>query len=255
MKRLLFLTLFLSSISVFAQTDEETSISADRPGMATGTDIVSCMKVQWETGFESTYDGSTGFLLPSTMLRMGVTPFAELRVEYDGNLNMSDKQRWSYEVEPLVVGTKVKVFDGYGWVPKTSLMANLSIPLRRNFDETGNMQHVAPSLYLLFQNGVTEWFDIGYNVGIEWSGYSHIPSTFLALCLAFSVSDHFGAFFESYNYFTHLDPNNTEAEFGIDLGLTYSVHPRVQLDVYGMFNCPEPRMFNGLGLGVAWLVN
>lgn len=242
--------------TVYAQEVHEIpSISADRPGMATGTDVMPFLKVQWETGFEATYDGSPSILLPTTLFRFGVTRFAEIRLEYDGSYCRYGHQEWGYEVAPLVLGAKAKIFDGYKWVPKISLMANLAIPLKRNFDALGNAQHVAPSLYLLFQNDVTDWFNIGYNVGVEWSGYSHIPSTFLAVCLGFNITDNFGAFVESYNYFTRFGPKNTEVECDLDFGFTYTVHPRVQLDLYGMFNCQDPKSFNGIGLGVAWLIN
>ena len=248
--------MFGLGITSFAQIDSPT-VAPDRPGMATGPDITPFLKVQWETGFESTWDGNPAFLLPTTMLRFGVTRFAELRLEYDGSFyrfNYLGFRDWSYEVQPLVIGTKVKIFEGYKWVPKISLMANLAIPLTRVPD--GFLQlHTAPSLYLLFQNDVTDWFNIGYNVGAEWSGISHIPSTFLALCLGFNITDNFGAFLESYNYFTRHGKRNTEVECNLDFGFNYTVHPRVQLDLYGMFNCQNPRNFNGIGLGVAWLIN
>lgn len=255
-KTLLFLALLGASFVSFAQTDSPT-LSADRPGMATGTDVTPFLKVVWETGFESTWDGDPAFLLPTTMLRFGVTKFAELRLEYDGSYYRFDHQElrhWSYDMQPLIIGTKVKIFEGYKWVPKISLMANLAIPLSRVPD--GFVQpHTAPSLYLLFQNDVTDWFNIGYNVGAEWSGMSHIPSTFLALSLGFNIGERFGAFVESYNYLTRYGKRNTEAECNLDFGFTCLVHPRVQLDLYGMFNCQDPRNFNGIGLGVAWLIN
>ena len=255
-KLLIFIALFGTCFASFAQTDSPT-LSADRPGMATGTDVTPFLKVVWETGFESTWDGSPGFLLPTTMLRFGVTKFAELRLEYDGSYYRFDHQElrhWSYDMQPLIIGTKVKIFEGYKWVPKISLMANLAIPLSRVPD--GFVQpHTAPSLYLLFQNDVTDWFNIGYNVGAEWSGVSHIPNTFLALCLGFNIGERFGAFVESFNYLTRYGKRNTEAECNLDFGFTCLVHPRVQLDLYGMFNCQDPRNFNGIGLGVAWLVN
>ena len=256
MKKLFPLFLLLAClVTANAQSDSPT-LSADRPGMATGPDVTPFLKVVWETGFESTWNGSPGFLLPTTMLRFGVTRFAELRLEYDGSYCRFDHhglRYWSYDVQPLVIGTKVKIFEGYKWVPKISLMANLAIPLSRVPD--GFVQpHTAPSLYLLFQNDITDWFNIGYNVGAEWSGYSHIPSTFLALCLGFNIGERFGAFVESYNYLTRYGKRNTEAECNLDFGITCLVHPRVQLDLYGMFNCQDPRNFNGIGLGVAWLI-
>ena len=255
-KLLIFIALFGTCFASFAQSDSST-LSADRPGMATGPDVTPFLKVVWETGFESTWDGDPAFLLPTTMLRFGVTKFAELRLEYDGSYYRFDHQElrhWSYDMQPLVIGTKVKIFEGYKWVPKISLMANLAIPLTRVPD--GFVQpHTAPSLYLLFQNDVTDWFNIGYNVGAEWSGVSHIPSTFLALSLGFNIGERFGAFVESYNYLTRYGKRNTEAECNLDFGFTCLVHPRVQLDLYGMFNCQDPRNFNCIGLGVAWLIN
>ncbi len=254
MKKLFSLILLMACLIVANAQNESPAISADRPGMATGTDVMPFLKVQWETGFESSWDGAPGFLLPTTMLRFGITKFAELRLEYDGSYGRLIDRHWSYDVQPLVIGTKVKIFEGYKWVPKISLMANLAIPLIR-IPGYAMQPHVAPSLYLLFQNDVTDWFNIGYNVGAEWSGFSHIPSTFLALCLGFNISDRFGAFVESYNYFTRYGKRNTGAECDLDFGFTCLVHPRVQLDLYGMFNCQDPRNFNGIGLGVAWLIN
>ena len=254
MKKLFPLFLLLACfVTANAQTDSPT-LSADRPGMATGTNVTPFLKVVWETGFESTWDGDPAFLLPTTMLRFGVTKFAELRLEYDGTFGRLYDRHWSYDVQPLVIGTKVKIFEGYKWVPKISLMANLAIPLTRVPDNYVQ-PHTAPSLYLLFQNDVTDWFNIGYNVGAEWSGVSHIPSTFLALSLGFNIGERFGAFVESYNYLTRYGKRNTEAECNLDFGFTCLVHPRVQLDLYGMFNCQDPRNFNGIGLGVAWLIN
>ncbi|MCR4965568.1 MAG: transporter [Bacteroidales bacterium] len=255
MKRLyLFFVLSVSLNSLFAQ-QTVSSWSADRPGAATGPDITPFMKVAWETGFESCWDGSHSFTLPTTMLRFGVTNFAEIRLEYDGTLCSLGNHDWAYNVEPLVLGAKMKVYEGKGWIPKVSFMANLTIPLMRHADPNTVVPHVAPSFYLLFQNDVTDWFNIGYNVGVEWSGISHIPATFLALCLGFNITDNLGAFVESYNYLTRYGKGNTVAECDLDFGFSYTVHPRVQLDLYGMFNCQDPRSYNGLGLGVAWLIN
>lgn len=255
MKKLFpFFLLLVCLLSANAQT-ETPAISADRPGMATGPDVMPFLKVQWETGFEGCWDGSHSITLPTTMFRFGVTKFAEIRLEYDGTYSHIGEHEWAYGVEPLVIGTKIKIFEGYRWVPKISFLANLSIPLVRQRDLSSDQPHVAPSLYLLFQNDVTDWFNIGYNVGVEWSGVSHIPSTFLALCLGFNITDNLGAYVESYNYFTRYGKKNTRVECDLDFGFNYVVHPRVQLDLYGMFNCQDPKSFSGVGLGVAWLIN
>lgn len=253
-KVLLAVALLVATFLCIAQ-EEQPSVMADRPGMSTGPDVLPFLKVQWETGFEGGWGDVHSVLLPTTMFRFGVTKFAEIRLEYDGGLvqhRHPQKDWWGYDVSPLTLGTKVRIFDSYKWVPKISLMANLAIPLTRaQLHDT----HVAPSLHLLFQNDVTDWFNIGYDVGTEWDGVTAIPSTFLGICLGFNATDDLGVFVESYNYFTKYAMHDTEAECDLDFGLSYVVHPKVQLDLYAGFNCQDPRTMSFVGLGVAWMIN
>lgn len=237
------------------QPAEELWMEPDRPGMATGTGVMPFEKAMWETGFEATF-GKDGYsvLLPTTMFRFGITTFAELRIEYDGSLIRDEDKKWTYEVAPLVLGTKVRIFDGseqHKWIPKTALMINLAIPSTPGLAKT---MHVAPSAYLLFSNDVTDWFNIGYNVGVEWDGIQTMPNTFLALCLGFNITDQIGAFIESYNYIINYG-KNTAADCGIDGGFSFMVHDRVQLDLYAAFNAADPAASSQVGLGVAWLIN
>lgn len=253
MKRLSnIIILVMMAMPMLAQ--DEVKFSADRPGAATGVGVVDFKSVMWESGFQYDYTGGAhGILLPTTMFRFGVTTFAELRLEYDGALVSADDKNWAYEVAPLIVGTKVKIFEGseqHKWIPATSLMLNLAVPCTKSSAE--NM-HLAPSAYLLFQNDVTDWFNIGYNLGVEWDGMNTLPSTFVAVCLGFNITDNLGAFVESYNYINGYG-KNLAGEANIDFGFNYMVHPRVQLDIYGAFNCQAPASAANVGLGVAWMI-
>lgn len=257
MRSLYTCILLLAASALLAQStpEEELWMEPDRPGMATGTGVMPFKKVMWETGFEAGFGNSEySVLLPTTMFRFGITRFAELRIEYDGTLRRDNTGSWSYEVAPLVLGTKVRIFDGseqHKWIPKTSLMVNLAIP---STPALASAMHVAPSAHLLFSNDVTDWFNIGYNVGVEWDGVQAKPNTFLALCLGFNITDRIGAFIESYNYFTDYG-KNTDADCGLDGGFTFMVHDRVQLDLYGGFDVRHPAANSYVGLGVAWLIN
>ena len=254
MKRIIFSFLFLLSLSVLVAQESEFTISADRPGMATGVDIMPFKKVQFETGFQWDYSGTSAITLPTAMFRFGLSDFAELRLQYDGTLVENPGAQWSYNVEPLTIGTKIKVLEGGQYVPAISFMANLAIPSTSDLAHT---MHVAPSLYLLFQNDITDWFNVGYNVGVEWNGEDAIPATFLAICLGFGITDNFGAFLESYNYFTRYDlsTGKTAVDANLDFGFNYIVHPRIQLDLYASFNCQDPKSYSNIGLGVAWFIN
>lgn len=255
MKRIFPFFVFLLSFSFVMAQESEPVISADRPGMATGVDILPFKKVQFETGFQWDYsDGASAITLPTAMLRVGLSDFAELRLQYDGTLTENIDAPWIYGVEPLTIGTKIRVLEGGQYVPTISFMANLAIPSTSDLAHT---MHVAPSLYLLFQNDITDWFNVGYNVGVEWNGEDAIPATFLAICFGFGITDNFGAFLESYNYFTRYDlsTGKTAVDANLDFGFNYVVHPRVQLDLYASFNCQDPKSYSNIGLGIAWLIN
>ena len=133
MKIKLLLLLTFAVVCMQAQDVENAeplSVAADRPGMATGVGVLPFKTIQWETGFQWDYaNRQHAFTLPTTMLRFGVAPFAELRLEYDGTLYQTANQndaKWQYQVEPLILGTKIRVFDGWKAVPKISF--SLSIP-------------------------------------------------------------------------------------------------------------------------------
>ncbi len=250
-----FLFVILFPLSLFAQEAADDWMQPDRPGMATGTGIMPFKSVMWETGFQCDWNSGHAITLPTTMFRFGITGFAELRLEYDGTLTETSHKRFDYEIEPLIIGTKVRIFDGcdnYKWIPQMALMANLAIPCTK---ELADFMHVAPSIYLLFDNDVTDWFSIGYNLGAEWDGYSSTPATFLAVCLSFSITPNFGNFVESYNYITKYGIHNTKGEAYLDFGFNWLVHPKVQLDIYAGFNCQSPISYSMAGLGIAWKIN
>ena len=256
---LCILLLVSSVLMAQEQPAEELWMEPDRPGVATGTGVMPFKGVMWETGFEAGFGKDIlgrkeySVLLPSTMFRFGITKFAELRVAFDGLMTIDSDKKCAYDVATVTVGTKVRIFDGseqYKWIPKTALMVNLIIPSTKYM---ASLMKVAPTIHLLFSNEVTSWFNISYDVGVEWDGIQPKPDTFLALCLGFNMTDWAGAFIESYNYFTDYG-KNTDAECGIDGGFNFMVHDRVQLDVYAGFDARDPKASSYVGLGVAWLI-
>lgn len=245
MKRPLLILVLLLAVTqwALAQSDE-TVISADRPGMATGTDIMPKGKVQWETGVGYEGDGgSAAYTLNNTLFRYGMVDWAELRVgmdllHADGTTGLS----------ALNIGTKIGLLENEGWVPAVSLLANLQCP------HIGSKAFVpsllAPQLYVLLQNQVTSWLSVGYNIGAEWDGDMAEPQSFAAVCLGFSLTESLGCFVESYNYF-----HSTGNTYAIDLGLNWVVARNLQLDIAANFNLQNPTNYLMVSGGVAWLIN
>ena len=155
---------------------------------------------------------------------------------------------WQAAFAGVNVGTKIRCFEGRGAIPAISVLADFAIPgtASRGFGS----EHLAPALYLLFENGVNDWLSIGYNVGAEWDGANPAPQTFVALCLGFAPTERLGCFAESYNYFSRQGNS-----YCIDFGLNYMVGRKLQLDIAANLDLLSPRQCWAISFGVAWQIN
>lgn len=247
----LFITILMICASFGAWAQKEAEFTADRPGASTGPAVVGHKVVQLEQGIQ--YEGDDGagtFTFSNTLLRYGLFPNMELRLGGDGFLYQQEGV--SQGIKPafsgLSLGTKIKCFDGRGGIPAVSVLADFSIPCTAT--EGFNVDHIAPSLYLLFENPVNDRFSIGYNVGAEWDGTLPSPTTFAALCLGFSATDNLGCFVESYNYFNKLGN-----AYCMDFGLNWQVSRKVQLDIAANMDLTNPSHCWAISCGVAWQIN
>jgi hypothetical protein len=248
-----FFILLLSFMNIGAWAQQgEAEFTADRPGASTGPSVVGHHVVQLEQGIQYDGDGSRygTYTFSNTLLRYGLFPNMEIRLGGDAFLYPSGGCVISYSpaFSGISLGTKIKCFDGMGPIPAISVLADFSIP--RTASQGFNVDHLAPSLYLLFENPVNDWFSIGYNVGAEWDGTSPTPTAFVALCLGFSATENLGCFVESYNYFGRLGN-----QYAMDFGLNWQVSRKVQLDVAANMDLTNPSQCWTISCGVAWQIN
>ena len=249
--------LFLFFVLVFAATlgfaqDELPTVIPDRPGYTWGAEVTPHHKLIWDHGFgyESTPEGANTLTLSSSVLRNGLFENLELRVGTDFMMyNDGDAKEPTFGFSPLTIGTKLKVYEGSGILPSIGFLAELQSPHIGSKDLLPS--HLAPSMYLIFENIVTDWFGICYNVGEEWDGESATPTTFLGLSLYFSFNDNLGAFVDTYNYFHPEAENQYMGEFG----LFWQVSRRVQLDVEADFDLQNIGKYYSVGCGVSWMIN
>ncbi len=249
------LTAMMLPMMVLAQ--EGVGFTADRPGASTGPDVLPLHRVQWETGvgFSRTFD-SEAFTLNNTLLRYGLTNFAELRLGFDIlNLRQRHTEDSKYGVSALTIGSKIKMLEGAGLMPSVSALIEMACPHIGSRDFVPD--HLAPSLYLLVNHDVADWLGIGYSAGAEWGGSDPAPAAFWALTLSFAPVDKLGLFVESYNrYYQTKDPLlNSKGDYSVDFGVTYMVHPKVQLDVAADLNLQQPDKYYAVSAGVAWQIN
>lgn len=232
----------------FAAMAQEAEFTADRPGASTGPGVVGKNIIQLEQGVQ--YDGNGGpgsFTFSNTLLRYGLFEGVELRLGGDALVYNVDDE-WRAAFTGINLGSKITCFEGHGAIPAISFMASLSIP--SSGTEGFAVEHLAPALYLLFENPINDWLSVGYNVGAEWDGALPGASTFVALCLGFSITERLGCFAESYNYFSKY--GNT---YAADFGFNYMVGKRVQLDLAANLDLKHAAECWAVSFGVAWQIN
>ncbi len=251
MRRYIYALLVASLfIAVSASAQEQAEFTADRPGASTGPAVVGHNVVQLEQGVQYDGDGGAGvFTFSNTLLRYGLFENMELRLGGDGFIYMPDgASQFKPAFSGLSIGTKIKCFEGRGAIPAVSVLADFSLPYTASVGFEA--EHLAPSLYLLFENPVNDWFSIGYNIGAEWDGALPAPTTFVALCFGFSLTENLGCFAESYNYF-----NKFGNVYAVDFGFNLMVARRVQLDIAANLDVCNPKQSWAVSFGVAWQIN
>lgn len=250
-KAFLFVILAFVSLFCYAQ-DELPTVVPDRPGNTWDTEVTPYHKLIWDNGlgFESSPNGAQTITLNTTILRYGIFKNMELRVGTDFVMYKdSEAMKPTFGINPLIIGTKLKVYDGSGILPSIGLLAELASPHIGSKDLLPS--HLAPSMYLLFEHTVTDWLGICYNVGEQWDGESATPTTFLAFSLNFSFNEKVGAFVETYNYIHPEDENQYKTE----IGFTWLVSRRVQLDIEGDLDLMNLGKYYSVGCGISWLIN
>lgn len=249
--RKVFLSIFLVAFGLVAFAQEEVEFTADRPGASTGPSVVGQGVIQLEQGIQYDGDGGTGtFTFSNTLLRYGLFHNMELRLGGDGFLYQEDgaSQRFKPAFSGLSLGTKITCFEGQGAVPAVSVLADFAVPYTAS--EGFNTEHLAPSLYLLFENPVNDWLSIGYNVGAEWDGSLPAPTAFAALCFGIAATENIGCFVESYNYFSKI--GNV---YAVDFGFNWMVGKKVQIDLAANLDLLNPSQSWSISCGVAWQIN
>lgn len=244
-KLLLLFVLFPSSI--FAQ--EYSVFTADRPGMTTGTDVLPKGRIQWETGVGVEHSSiespsNTTWTINTSLLRLGISDYAELRLQADGLYTSSDEGCYG-GLANMIVGTKLHLFDGWKAIPEMSLLANIMIPGGK--DSNFLPENVGGQLGVLFQNNLSSKLSLGYEADVIW-GDEEKPTVFGGVCLNFQASDKLNLMIEEYNY------NNVHTQYWMEIGAAFMVSKRLQIDVATDLSLQYPKRYCNLSLGLAWQI-
>lgn len=213
---------------------------------------------KWDSHTNGNGANERTWTINSSMFRMGLTPNAELRLQLDESATHTPEENYG-GISNASIGTKIKIFDGSGALPKVAFLGTLLFPGNRH--SRYMPRHVGIQTHLLFENEISNLISLGYDIGAEWSGDTDNPDAFFGLCLNFQLSEKLSFFVESYNRYNswkqdewakpgHSSHFNCMSE----IGAAYMVSTRLQLNLYGDINFNEPSKYANVGCGLAWLL-
>ena len=162
----LVITILAFTQSALADTANLPDLITDRPDQTESTSIVLPGYYQIETGVNvtSSADGSKQSSGPSTLLRIGIAEWMELRLGVAGWLEGNAENPSGFG--DAEVGFKSFLFSEAGIRPEAALLVHFSVPVGENGHSSDRSD---PSFRLSFSHTLSKRISLGYNAGIAWS--------------------------------------------------------------------------------------
>ncbi len=243
------LLLLLASGRALAQ---QGPIETDRPDQASTPAVVPTGWVQFEAGSVRTVSAPGAdpvWTLPDVLLKAGLASWVELRSGV-GWSQFRDADRTTRHVwRPMVVGAKAAVLKQQGWLPRTSLLAEVGIP--GTGTATEHADEAFGSILVLADHDLCEGVSTTLNAGVQWDGERPDGVPVYTLSNGFDLWGRWKGFAELYGKF----PLGGRAEHRWDAGFMWLPSDDWQLDMSGGRGFGDPQWFLNLGVSMrfrAW---
>jgi hypothetical protein len=232
-KAVILVVILVFSDDAFCQ-DTLQSIATDRPDQTETPFLVPKGMFQMENGFvyEKTNSDENALVSPTILAKYGVNDNFELRLIVEYNTIETGDQKIS-GINPVLVGTKIKMCDEKGMIPKTSFIGHLLLPDLASPELKA--EYYAAMFRFTMQHTLSSKINLGYNFGAEWDGMTPDATFVYTLTTGFSLSEKFGAYLEVFGF----APQNDIANHSADGGFTYLLSNNAMVDLSGGFGITE----------------
>jgi hypothetical protein len=241
MRSLLFVSSLLFPIISFSQ-----GMETDRPDQTEASSTVEKKRLQIESGvlIEFVDKGeinSRSILLPTTLIRLGVSDHFELRIlsQYENNEVFKAK---NHGISDLELGTKIQLYQKENARFEMAFLSHLRIPTGT---KSVRNENIGTLNKLCFSNKINDNFSIGYNLGYNYEGNNNGDGTY-SMALNYSLSEKVAVYAEPYGEITNFE--RLMANF--DSGFTYLLHENLQFDF--SFGLGLNHDMNYLSFGLSW---
>lgn len=224
-------------------------IVTDRPDQTESSSTIGPGDLQIEGGILVAYEADAAalasnrqFLLPTNLLRYGLTDWIELRfVSQFETGRISDVNVQG--ISDLQIGIKIQLLQDENKNAEIALLSHFVFP-------TGTQELTAGVVGMInklcMSYDLSDNVGLGYNVGLSYLG-EDIDLTY-TLALGTSVNDKVGIYIEPYGQVTEFE----EFVLNFDTGFTYLANDNLQLDF--SFGTGVTHNMNYISVGASWLM-
>lgn len=261
--RLVALPFAAALLALFGAPAGAQELVTDRPDQTESALTVPAGAWQIESGwtFISNDEGRVEVEVheaPGTLLRVGLAERWELRLGWGGvaRVETSFGGR-SFDADGTLdgeLGAKVVLHEADGSFPQLALLFGTSLPVG---EEGFGSERFDPSFRLSLAHDLGEEWSIGYNLGAAWESepgadgeIDTLSHALYTVAVGRGLGERWGVFFEAYGELGGSRggaPSNA-----VDAGLTYLVHPRLQLDAAAGVGLSDAADDFFVGLGVSY---
>jgi hypothetical protein len=240
-------------------------IVTDRPDQTEAPNLTPRGFFQVEIGAQSEFDNDkqTGLqtqstLYNTTLWKYGVTDNFELRLitEYAQDKAIFKAQDHGRDTSitisgfnPIAVGSKIRLQEEHGIIPKISLITHLELPYFGSSNY--KPQYIIPRFRFLFCHTLTDRLSFSYNLGAEWQDGTNEATGIYTASFGIALSDKLGMFIEGYGFVME----KSGADHRADGGFTYQLNNNLQLDVSGGVGLTEISPDYFISGGLSFRVN
>lgn len=223
-------------------------IITDRPDQTESSTTIPLKSFQVECGvmIGNYYFNNSSeklFLIPTTLLRYGLTKNIELRlVEQLISIKNEQTSEENFGLSDLELGAKIQILKNPDINTEIAFISHLVLPtgaVSITNDHAGTINKLAIS------HGLTDFLDLGYNIGYNYFGHEKGYATY-SLALGLGLTKQTGAYIETYGEVAEF----TDWISNFDSGITYLVTENVQLDF--SFGIGLNQKMNYFSVGFSW---
>ncbi|MDR9375002.1 MAG: transporter [Schleiferiaceae bacterium] len=236
---LIVFSLFLAGCTFGLQAQ---TFYTDRPDQTEGPRAVPKGSFQLESGILWEQRGAQAqesWALPNTLFRVGLNRWLELRLVPELRYTPTAGGAGDFRFSDLQVGAKATFLNREKI--KIGLLEHLFVPTRLR---QGESRALAMSHRLAVSHSGTGPWSLSYNLGYQHGALLGTDAFLYTLSAGYGLSEKLGLFIEGYGQ----APRGGTARFSADAGLTYLLHPRLQLDYLFGFGLNHPMQFNSIGI-------